>query len=62
MPGSVPITSTQALNQVTLPYIRKIATKGLKEALMDDMGLMSGLNIQAGKIVHESVIDSIGIV
>ena len=62
MPGSVPITSTQALNQVTLPYIRKIATKGLKEALMDDKGLISGLNIQGGKIVHESVIDSMGIV
>ena len=62
MPGSVPVTSTHALNQVTLPYIRKIAKKGLKDALIDDKGLMSGLNIQAGKIVHESVIDSIGIV
>ena len=61
MPGSVPVTSTQALNQVTLPYIRKIAAKGLNDALMDDKGLMSGLNIQDGKIVHESVIDSIGI-
>ena len=62
MPGSVPVTSTHALNQVTLPYIRKIAKKGLKDALLDDKGLRSGLNIQDGKIVHESVIDSMGIV
>ena len=33
MPGSVPVTSTHALNQVTLPYIRKIAKKGLKMLL-----------------------------
>ncbi|MFL2718857.1 MAG: hypothetical protein ACJ0FQ_05720 [Gammaproteobacteria bacterium] len=32
MPGSVPVTSTNALNRVTLPYIRKIAKHGLRDA------------------------------
>jgi alanine dehydrogenase len=61
MPGSVPITSTNALNRVTLPYIRKIANHGLKDAFENDTGLLRGLNIQHGKIVHQSVIDSLSI-
>ena len=61
MPGSVPVTSTNALNRVTLPYIRKIAKHGLKDAFQNDPGLMKGLNIQNGKIVHQSVIDSLSI-
>jgi alanine dehydrogenase len=61
MPGSVPVTSTNALNRVTLPYIRKIAKYGLKDAFQNDPGLMKGLNIQHGKIVHQSVIDSLSI-
>ena len=61
MPGSVPVTSTNALNKVTLPYIRKIAKHGLKDAFKDDPGLMRGLNIKDGKIVHQSVIDSLNI-
>ena len=61
MPGSVPVTSTNALNKVTLPYIRKIAKQGLKIAFEDDPGLMRGLNIIEGKIVHQSVIDSLSI-
>ena len=61
MPGSVPVTSTNALNEVTLPYIRSIANKGLENALRDDLGLREGLNIQNGKIVHQSVIDSLGL-
>ena len=61
MPGSVPVTSTNALNTVTLPYIRNIANSGLKDALQNDPGLRGGLNIQDGKIVHQSVIDSLEI-
>jgi alanine dehydrogenase len=61
MPGSVPVTSTNALNRVTLPYIRKIAKHGLKDAFQNDPGLMRGLNIQDGKIVHQSVVDSLSI-
>ena len=61
MPGSVPITSTNALNKVTLPYIKKIAKQGLIDAFENDPGLMRGLNIQDGKIVHQSVIDSLSI-
>jgi alanine dehydrogenase len=54
-----PVTSTNALNKVTLPYIRKIAKHGLRDAFKDDPGLMRGLNIKDGKIVHQSVIDSL---
>ena len=61
MPGSVPVTSTNALNTVTLPYIRNIANNGLKDAFQNDPGLRGGLNIQDGKIVHQSVIDSLEI-
>jgi alanine dehydrogenase len=61
MPGSVPITSTFALNKATLPYVRLIAEKGLEEAFILDEGLQEGLNIKNGKVVHKSVIESLGL-
>lgn len=48
MPGAVPRTSTQALNNVTLPYVLAIANKGLKAALLEDEHLLAGLNVMAG--------------
>lgn len=54
MPGSVPATSTRALVNATLPYIRALATRGL-EALDADPGLQAGLNVQAGRITHAAV-------
>ena len=55
IPGAVPQTSTQALNNVTLPYARSIANKGWKEACVSNKGLSKGLNIINGKIVYKPI-------
>ncbi len=54
MPGAVPRTSTQALNNSTLPYVVKLADKGLA-ALEGDRPLAGGVNVRDGKIVHPAV-------
>jgi alanine dehydrogenase len=59
MPGSVPLTSSHALNNATLPFTLSFADKGLK-ALDENPHLMAGLNVQAGKIVHPAVIEALG--
>ena len=55
MPGAVPFTSTLALANTTLPYIKKIANKGLKNAIQSDSSLAYGLNIYKSKITHKGV-------
>ncbi|MGB2501883.1 MAG: alanine dehydrogenase [Flavobacteriaceae bacterium] len=55
IPGAVPITSTQALNNVTLPYAKVIAAKGWKKACKANIGLAKGLNIIDGQIVYEPI-------
>jgi len=59
MPGSVPLTSSHALNNATLPFTMALAEKGVA-ALDDNPHLMNGLNVRAGKIVHPAVIESLG--
>lgn len=54
MPGAVPWTATQALNNSTLPYVLQLANHGLS-ALEQDSALAKGLNIKQGKIVHPAV-------
>ena len=54
MPGAVPWTATQALNNSTLPYVLKLANFGL-EALGKDTVLAKGLNIKNHQIVHPAV-------
>jgi alanine dehydrogenase len=54
MPGAVPWTATQALNNSTAPYVVKLADRGLA-ALTLDQSLAKGVNVQAGKIVHPAV-------
>ncbi|MEO8891163.1 MAG: alanine dehydrogenase [Coleofasciculaceae cyanobacterium] len=54
MPGAVPWTATQALNNSTLPYVLKLANHGL-EALKIDPTLGKGLNVQNHRIVHPAV-------
>ena len=54
MPGAVPWTATQALNNTTLPYVLKLADFGL-EALGKDPALARGLNIKNHQIVHPAV-------
>lgn len=54
MPGAVPWTATQALNNSTLPYVLKLANQGL-EALKHDQTLAKGLNVQKHQLVHPAV-------
>ena len=54
MPGAVPWTATQALNNSTAPYVLKLADRGL-DALDLDRNLAKGVNVRAGKIVHPAI-------
>ena len=55
MPGAVPRTSTRALTNATLPYVRRLAALGVDEAFDRDPGLRQGLNTRAGAITHDAV-------
>ena len=55
MPGAVPLSATSALNKATLPFIKELANKGIKQALGENNHLMNGLNIQHGEIVHAAI-------
>jgi len=55
MPGAVPLTSTYALNQATMPYVMSLANNGFNQALLNDKGLCEGLNICNGKVTIEAV-------
>ena len=55
MPGAVARTSTQALENSTLPFTLAIANKGYQKALLQDKNLLNGLNIHDGKITHPEV-------
>jgi alanine dehydrogenase len=54
MPGAVPWTATQALNNSTLPYVLQLANKGVK-AFENNPALASGLNVQNHQLVHPAV-------
>jgi alanine dehydrogenase len=60
MPGAVPKTSTQALNNVTLPYALALADKGYKAALLDNPHFRNGLNIHEGRITYRAVAEAQG--
>ncbi len=60
MPGAVPRTSTFALNNATLPYVRALADKGWERATTEDRGLAAGLNVLRGQIVHPAVAHDLG--
>ena len=59
MPGSVPRTSSEALNNATLPHVIALADGGV-DALNQDAHLANGLNVKDGKIVYQAVLDAIG--
>lgn len=61
MPGAVPRTSTFALTNATLPYARKLAGKGFKEAILSDPALMPGVNVFKGEITCEPVALALGL-
>jgi alanine dehydrogenase len=55
MPGAVPITSTHALTNATLPYALALADHGVAEAIRRDPGLRPGVNVAGGKVTHPAV-------
>jgi alanine dehydrogenase len=61
MPGAVPITSTKALTNATLPYVEAIADHGLREAIARDPALARGVNVIDGKITYEAVAEAHGL-
>jgi alanine dehydrogenase len=61
MPGAVPITSTFALTNVTLPYVEAIAEHGVREAIARDPALARGVNVLDGKVTYEAVAEAHGL-
>jgi alanine dehydrogenase len=62
MPGAVPHTSTYALTNATLPYVRAIANRGWKAACSVDGALALGLNTHDGTLLNSGVAEAHGLV
>ena len=62
MPGAVPITSTYALTNATLPYVLELADRGVEEALEQNAGLRMGLNVRGGEITYPAVAEALAVV
>jgi alanine dehydrogenase len=58
MPGGVPVTSTMALTNATLPYVEAIANRGLRAAVATDPALARGVNVLDGKVTYEAVAEA----
>ncbi len=61
MPGAVPITSTWALTNATMPFVLKLSNLGVHGALQSDPGFMKGLNVAAGRVTYEPVAEDQGL-
>ena len=61
MPGAVPVTSTKALTNATLPYVESIANRGLAAAVANDPALAKGVNVVGGKLTYEAVAQAHGL-
>jgi alanine dehydrogenase len=61
IPGAVPITSTYALTNSTLPYIVEIANRGVTAAVRENEALAHGVNVMEGKITNLAVADAVGL-
>ena len=55
MPGAVPVTSTRALTNATLPYLHRLADVGLDRLCEQDQGFAKGVNVRDHRIVHPGV-------
>jgi alanine dehydrogenase len=60
MPGAVPVTSTFALTNATLPYLLALADQGVNGAIEAMPGLRPGINVAAGKVTHPAVAEGTG--
>src|SRR5579885_189070 len=61
MPGAVPVTSTKALTNATLPYVESIANLGLRDAVARDPALAKGVNVVDGRLTYEAVAEAHGL-
>jgi alanine dehydrogenase len=60
MPGAVPLTSSQALNNATLPFGLALADRGFS-AVLENPHLRAGLNVHRGRLTHKAVAESLGL-
>ncbi len=60
MPGAVPLTSSEALNNATLPFGLALAAKGLA-AISANPHLAAGLNVHRGRLTHKAAAESLGL-
>jgi len=61
MPGAVPLTSTVALTNATLPYALQIASQGWRDVARNNPGVRAGLNVVDGKVTYAGVADAFGL-
>jgi alanine dehydrogenase len=61
MPGAVPITSTYALTNATIPYVLHLASGGVRDATSDNPGLRLGVNVAGGQVTYRPVADAVGV-
>jgi alanine dehydrogenase len=61
MPGAVPITSTYALTNATMPFVVDLATRGVHDAVANNPGLKLGVNVAAGEVTYAPVADAVGL-
>jgi alanine dehydrogenase len=61
MPGAVPITSTYALTNATIPYVMHLATAGVARAVSENPGLKLGVNVAGGEVTYQPVADAVGV-
>ncbi|MGI8571749.1 MAG: alanine dehydrogenase [Solirubrobacteraceae bacterium] len=61
MPGAVPITSTYALTNATMPYVLHLATTGIARAVSENPGLKLGVNVAGGQVTYAPVADAVGV-
>ena len=60
MPGGVARTSTIALNNATMPFSVALANKGPKQAMLENVNLLNGLNVHRGMMTYKAVADALG--
>jgi alanine dehydrogenase len=61
MPGAVPVTSTYALTNATMPYVLQLVSAGVAAAVADNSGLRLGVNVAGGYVTYQPVAEAVGV-
>jgi len=61
MPGAVPVTSTYALTNATMPYVLELASLGVPAAIQANAGLRLGVNVAGGQVTYPPVAEAVGV-